>query len=150
MGFTAGSVLQGIAVGLLLVTATLVSAEFYANPLVIPFQAMFLVGLTVMGMVMYLLTGPKNLSIIAGAVSTMFLPMIGLMVLTVVYPLNGIMGVLVSGVFVLISAAGLLVNMNQVMHKFSVNMPLAASFHISVGIVVLFWNVVVLIMSLRR
>ena len=49
-------------------------------------------GLTVVGMVAYLLTGPKNLSLIGGAMAALSLPMLALMVISFVFPIGGVFG----------------------------------------------------------
>jgi FtsH-binding integral membrane protein len=150
VGFVLGSVLQGVALGFLLLAATFVSAEAMANPLVLPFQALALVGLCVTGMVVYLLTGPKDLSLVQAGVGALFLPMLGMMAIGIFFPVNGVLGLIFSLVFVGVSAAGLLVNLNQVMYRFPTHLATAAAFHLSVGIVVLFWNVLSLLMRLQR
>ncbi|MCB9687031.1 MAG: Bax inhibitor-1 family protein [Alphaproteobacteria bacterium] len=150
MGFVAGNALQGIAMGYLLLVAIFMSAELYGNPLAMLGQAVVLVGLTVAGIVAYLLTGPKNLSLIGGALSALTLPMLGLMVLTAVWPVGGVAGVVLSVGFVAVSAGGLLFNLNQVMHRMSTDQVVPAAYHVSIGILVLFWNVLSLLMRLNR
>lgn len=152
-GFVLGSGLQGMALGFLLLVAVIVGGSAFSGPwapLVLPFQAIVLVSLTVAGMVAYLMTGPKNLSMVAGAISALFLPMIALMVLSVVFPVGGWAGVAMSAVFVVVSAGGLLVNLNQVMHRYTTDLALPAAFHLSVGIVVLFWNILSLLLRLTN
>lgn len=149
-GFVAGNALQGVAMGYLMLVAIFMSAELYGNPLAMLGQAVVLVGLTVTGIVAYLLTGPKQLSMVAGALSALSLPMLGLMVITAVWPVGGTMGVVISVVFVGVSAAGLLFNLNQVMHRMSTDMVVPAAYHVSIGILVLFWNVLSLLMRLNR
>jgi hypothetical protein len=150
LGFVAGTGLQGVAMGYLLFSAMLFSWSLYANPLVFLIQGLALVGLTVLGMVAYLLTGPKNLSMVGGLLSAMTLPMIGLMIVTAVWPVNGVFGILMSLLFVGMSAGGLLYNLNAVMHRFSTDMVVPAAYHVSLGILVLFWNIVTLLMKLQR
>ena len=101
-------------------------------------------------MVMYLLTGPRNLSMIGGALSVMTLPMLGLMVIGLFFPFGGVFGLLLSVGFVAMSAGGLLFNLNQVIHRMSTDQVVPAAFHITIGILVLFWNVVTLLMKLQR
>jgi FtsH-binding integral membrane protein len=149
-GFVAGTGLQGIAMGYLILAATLASYQQFANPFVFLFQGIGLVGLTVAGMVGYLLTGPKNLSMVGGALAALSLPMLGIMIMTAIWPVNGVFGVILSLVFVGVSAGGLLFNLNQVMHKMSTNQVIPAAYHVSLGILVLFWNVVSLLMRLNR
>jgi len=149
-GFLAGSGLQGIAMGYLLLTATIASAELYSNPLIFLGQAFSLVGLTVLGMVAYLMTGPKNLSMVGSALSTLALPMLALMVFSWFFPVGGIFGILISAGFVAISAGGLLYNLNAVMHSMRTSDTVPAAYHVTMGILVLFWNVLVLLMRLQR
>lgn len=149
-GFVAGTALQGVAFGYLVLMAVAVSASAYANPFVLLLQAVGLVGLTVLGMVGYLLTGPKNLSVIGGAMSALALPMLALMVLTWVFPIGGIAGILLSVVFVGLSAGGLVYNLNVVMHQMGTDEVVPASYHVTLGILTLFWNVLVLLMRLQR
>jgi len=140
VGFTVGSCMLGVALGFLLLTAVFISAGAFEGtlaPLVLPFQAIALCGLTVAGMVVYLLAGPRNLSMITGAVATLTLPMLALMALIIVFPVGGILGIAISAAFVLVSAGGMLVSLNRVMHHHSVDHPMPAAFTLSVGIVVL-------------
>lgn len=149
-GFVLGTGLQGVAMGYLLLSAILMSSELYADPLLMIGQALGLVSLTVLGMVAYLMSGPKNLSMVGGAISALSLPMIGLMVFTALFPINGPMGMIVSLVFVGISVGGLLYNLNQVMHRMSTDMVLPAAYHIAIGVLVLFWNILSLLMRANR
>jgi FtsH-binding integral membrane protein len=148
-GFVAGTGLQGVAMGYLLLTAMLLSYELYDNPMVFLLQAMGLVGLTVCGMVAYLLTGPKNLSLVGGILTTLSLPMLGLMILSFVFPVGGIFGILISAGFVVLSAGGLLYNLNQVVHQMSTRETIPAAYHVTLGVLTLFWNVLVLLMRLQ-
>ena len=148
MGFVLGSSLSGIALSYVVGAAAILSAEATGNPLAIIGQAGGLVFLTVLGMVAYLLSGPKQMNWLSAGLSVMFLPMLGLMAITWFFPVGGIVGIAISGVFVLVSAGGLLFSLNQVIHQMSVDQAMAGAFHISTGIVVLFWNVLVLLMRL--
>lgn len=149
-GFVAGSALQGVAVGYLLLVAALASVDVFGNPLIFIGQAGALIILTVLGMVAYLTSGPRELSLVSSALATLTLPMLGLMVLGLVFPVGGVVGILISLAFVVVSAAGLLYNLNQVIRRMSTDMVLAGAFHIATGIVVLFWNLLSLLMSLRQ
>ena len=149
LGFAVGTGLQGIAMGYLMLTAVMLSIELYSNPVVVLGQALGLVGLTVVGMVAYLLTGPKNLSMIGGAMAALSLPMLALMVISFVFPIGGPFGILLSLLFVGLSAGGLLFNLNQVMHRMSTDMVVPAAYHVTLGMLVLFWNVLTLLMRLQ-
>ncbi len=149
-GFVLGSGLQGVAMGYLILSAVLLSAELYGNPLMMIGQAMGLVGLTMLGMVAYLLTGPKNLSYIGGMLSMLSMPMLALMVMSFVIPIGGPFGILLNVLFIAISAGGLLYNLNSVLHTMDTRMHVPAAYHVTLGVLVLFWNVLTLLMRLQR
>ncbi|MFT4625363.1 MAG: hypothetical protein ACI8PZ_004031 [Myxococcota bacterium] len=149
VGFFVGSIFQGIAMGYLVLTAVLMSADLFGNPFVLIFQALSLVGLTAVGLTAYLLTGPKNLSFIGAGLAALTLPMLALMVLTFVFPVNGIAGLLLSMLFVGVSVGGLLYQLNQIMHQLPTRMHVEASYMVMMGILVLFWNILVLLMRLQ-
>lgn len=148
-GFVLGTALQGVAMGYLLLSAVMLSSQLYANPFVFLIQAMSLVGLTVLGMVLYLMTGPKQLSMIGSVMATLSLPLLGLMVLSFVFPMGGVVGLLINIVFVALSAGGLLYNLNQVMHQMSTDRVVPAAYHVTLGVLTLFWNVLTLLMRLQ-
>ncbi len=149
VGFFTGSVFQGIAMGFLVLSATLMSLALWGNPFALVFQALALVGLTTVGLTVYLLSGPKNLSMVRAGLSALFLPMMILMVVSFVYPVNGVLGLLMSILFVVVSLGGLLYQLNSVMHKMSTQMHVEGAFQIMMGILILFWNVLVLLMRLQ-
>ena len=151
-GFAIGTMLQGVAMGYIILTALMFSASVLGNPLILLVEAIGLVGLTMFGMTVYLLTGPKNLSMVGGFLSAVSLPMMVLMVVTFVFPslFGGFMGLLLNMVFVGISAAGLLYSLNQVMHEMSTKHVVPAAYFITLGILTLLWNVITLLMRLQR
>lgn len=65
-------------------------------------------------------------------------------------PVGGVFGMLISAGFVVLSAGGLLYNLNQVMHTMSVRNTIPAAYHVTLGVLTLFWNVLVLLMQLQR
>lgn len=147
-GVAIGSAMLGVALSFVLVMAALVGAAAYSDPLaalLLPFQALALVALTVAGMVAYLLAAPRNLSMLTAAMSVLTLPMLGLMALVIVFPIGGIAGILISLVFVGVSAGGLLVSLNRVIRELSADQSTRAAFELTVGIVVLFWNILALL-----
>lgn len=150
-GVVVGSAMLGVALSFVLVFAAMVGASAFDTPyavLVLPFQALGLVGLTVLGMVAYLLAAPRNLSMVAAAMSVLTLPMMALMALLIFFPVGGILGIGISALFVLVSAAGLLVSLNRVIREMGVGQSTRAAFELTVGIVVLFWNLLSLLSHL--
>ena len=148
-GFFMGSILQGVAMGYLLLAAAAVSASALGNPFMLIGEAIVLVALTAMGMIGYLLSGPKNLSLVRAGMATFGLPMFALMIMSLFWAPGGIFGVLMSLAFVAFSGAGLLYELNMVMHKMRTDMDVEGAFMITMGLLVLFWNVLVLLMRLQ-
>ena len=151
-GFFVGAGFQGIAMGYLLLTAVLVSSAGGGNPFGLIMTAMGLVVLVAGGMVAWLMTGPKQVSYLGGMLSMTFLPMLAIMGLSFVMPslFGGVFGIIIAGVFVVISAAGLLYNLNSVVHQFRTDMVVQGAYVITMGLLVLFWNVLSLITRLNR
>ena len=149
MGLLAGSALQGVALGVLLLMAVAVSAEALGNPLALLFQAIALVGVTAIGMCGYLLTGPRNLSPVRAILGVMTIPMLIAMAVSFVFPVNGMLGILMSVGFVAFSSLALLYQLNLVIHQLSTKQHIEGAFMVTMGLLVLFWNVLVLLMRLN-
>ena len=75
--------------------------------------------------------------LISGAMSALSLPLFALMVGTFLFPINGTIGIIVSVLFVGVSAAGLLYHLNQVMHVMNTSMVWPAAYHIALGVLVI-------------
>lgn len=148
MGFVIGSAMSGMALSYIVGAAAVVSAQAFGNPFNLILQAGGLVFLTMLGMVAYLMSGPKELNWLRAGLSVLFLPMLGLMAIMFFFPVGGTLGLVFSGLFVLVSAGSLLFSLNSVMHTMPTHMSTAAAFHISTGIVILFWNILALLMRL--
>ena len=151
LGFAMGAVFQGIAMGYLLLTAISMGME-QGNPFGLAGTALVLTGLTGVGMTAYVWTGPKNFSFLGAALSAIFLPMLLLMGVGIVFPslFGGTMGIVLSAVFVVVSAGGLLYQVNQVMHRLATNQHIEGAYLITMGVLVLYWNILTLLMRLNR
>lgn len=153
-GFLLGMIAEGATLGYLLLAAVGVSAEAFADtpggPFIILGQAGGLTALTMASMSVYLWTQPRDLSLIRAGLSVLFIPMLALMVLTFVFPVGGVMGLMLSGAFVLISGASLLYTLNQVLHNMNANQHAEAAYQLTISTLVLFWNLTVLLMKLSR
>jgi FtsH-binding integral membrane protein len=110
---------------------------------------MALTALTAVGLFGWLITGPKDLSLVRGAMAIATLPMLALMAITFVFPVTGIMGIVISAVFVAVSTAGLLVQLDRVVHTLPTSRWVEGSYQITLGLLVLFWNLLSLL-SRRR
>lgn len=145
MGFVLGTSAMGVAMGPLILVAVMVAG----GTLEIVMQAGGLTALTVFGMCAYLWSGPKNLSMIGSAMSVLGLPALILMGISFVFPIGGPLGIMVSMVFVALSAGGLVYNLNQVLHVASTTQVVEAAYEIALGVIVLFWNVLSLLIRMR-
>ena len=151
MGFVLGSAAEGFTFGWLLLAATAVGAGVYGGGLgafTILFQAGGLTVLTVLCMCAYLWSNPKDLSMIGGFLRVVTIPMLVLMVVSFVFPIGGLLGIGVSALFVLVSAGGLFYNLNEVIHNFRTDMHIEGGYLVTLGVLVMFWNLVTLLMSL--
>ena len=151
-GFVMANVAQGVAMGYLLSTAVLVSLGQTGSAFSLVGTALTMTALTGGGILAYIMSGPKDFSILGGALSALGLPMLILMGVSFVMPslFGGTLGIILCGVFVVISAAGLLYQTNAVVHKLRTDQHIEGSYLISMGILVLFWNILTLLMSLSR
>ena len=152
LGFLVGSVFQGVAMGYLLLAAISASLSTFGSPFVFVAQALFMTGLVAVGLLMYLMTGPKDLSYVKGALSMMFLPMLALMGISFVFSsyIGGPIGIGLTLLFVIISVAGVLYQLNQIIHKLPATMYVEGAFEVTLGLLVLFWNILVLLIRLQR
>ena len=149
LGFVLAAVFQGIAMGYLLLAAISVGISM-GSPFVLVFEAMALVGFAAAGMTAYLWSGPREFSMLKAGLAAVSLPMLVLMVVSFVFPIGGGLGVLLSGVFVVVSAGGLLYQINAVRHRLRAQQTVEGAYLITMGVLVLYWNVLTLLMRLRR
>ncbi|MCB9675717.1 MAG: US12 family protein [Alphaproteobacteria bacterium] len=150
LGFILGMVCEGIALGLLLLAAVLMGTSL-GNPLGLVGSAMGLTALTALGITGYVWTGPKQLSMVGAGLSALMIPMLVLMVVGFAFPglFGGPLGIVLSAVFVIVSAAGLLYQTNEVMHQMSTDMKMEGAYTIAMGLLILFWNLLSLLMRLN-
>lgn len=151
-GFGLAATFQGIAMGYLLLSATLMGAELFGNPFTLTGGAMALTGLTGIGMAAYVWTGPKEFNRLGAMLAAVSMPMLLLMGVSFVFPslFGGVMGTILSAVFVVVSAGGLLYQINQVIHKRNTNEHIEGAYMITMGVLVLYWNILALLMRLNR
>jgi len=149
LGFALAAIFQGIAMGYLLLAAISIGIGM-GSPFLLVFEAMALVGLAAVGMTTYLWSGPREFSMLKAGLAAVSLPMLVLMVVSFVFPIGGILGVLLSGVFVVVSAGGLLYQINAVLHRLRSSQTVEGAYLITMGVLVLYWNVLTLLMRLRR
>src|SRR5437773_1036025 len=82
------------------------------------------------GLGIYASSERHEFSMLRAGLAATFIPMLILMAVSFAFPnlIGGTAGLLVSGLFVLISAAGLLYQLNLVLHEFSEDMPMEGAY----------------------
>jgi FtsH-binding integral membrane protein len=151
-GFMLGTMTQGVALGFLLLVAVLASRQDFGNPLTFIGMAIVLTVVAGVGITTYVLAEPRELSLLRAGLMATFLPMLLLMGVTFAFPnlLGGTGGIVVAAIFVLVSAGGLLYQLNLVVHRFRTNMQVEGGYVIAIGVIVLFWNILSLLLRMRR
>ncbi len=149
-GFFGGALFQGIAMGMVLLAAAVVSAEVVGNPFAIVIQGFAIVGAAAFAMMGWLLTGPRNLSMVRGALAVLWLPMLVAMALTWAFPIGGPLGIVISLGFVVVSGMGLLYQLDRVLHRLAPTQHVEGAYFVTMALLVLLWNVLVLLTRLQR
>ena len=152
LGFVLGTAAQGVALGFLLLVAVLVSKQDFGNPLTLIGMAITLTVVAGVGIASYAMVERHEFRIMRAALGAVFLPMLVLMGVTFAFPnaIGGTAGIVVSALFVLVSAAALLYRVNAVVHDFTTEMTVEGGYLIAIGVIVLFWNILSLLLRLRR
>ena len=151
LGFALGAGFQGIAMGYLLLAAVMIGMQS-GSPFGLVGTAMGLTGLTGVGLTAYVWSKPREFKMLGALLSAMFLPMLVIMGVSFVFPslFGGPMGIAISGLFVLISAAGLLYQVNAVLHRLRTDQHIEGAYMITMGLLILFWNILSLLTRLNR
>ena len=148
-GFGLAAIAQGVSMGYLLLFAVLMGTQM-GNPFGLVGAAMGLTAITGFGMAAYVWTGPKNFSMLGAGLSALFLPMMLLMGASFVFPglFGGVLGIGLSALFVVVSVGGLLYQINVVMHRLNTQQHIEGAYLITMGLLILFWNILSLIMRI--
>jgi FtsH-binding integral membrane protein len=151
-GFLLGTVAQGAAMGFILLVAVVLSRQQFDNPFRIIGTALGVTVCVGLGLGIYASSERREFSLLRAGLAATFIPMLILMAVTFAFPnlIGGTAGLIVSGIFVLVSAAGLLYQLNLVLHEFTEDMPMEAAYVLTVGLLVLFWNVLSFLMRMGR
>ncbi len=151
-GFLLGTVAQGAAMGFILLVGVLVSQQAFANPFRLVGTALGITLCTGIGLAIYVSAERREFSLLRAGLGAVFIPMLILMGVSFAFPnfLGGPIGIAVSAVFVLISAAGLLYQLNLVMHEFTEDMAIEGAYIVTIGLLILFWNVLSLLTRIFR
>ena len=151
LGFGIGAIFEGISMGYLLLAAVGMGVA-NDNPLGMITMAMMLTSLTGLGVTAYVWSNPREFNLLGAALAALFLPMLILMGVGLVFPalFGGVSGIVLSGVFVAVSVASLLYQVNCTIHKLDTSQYIEGAFLVMMGLLVLFWNILVLLMKLDR
>lgn len=151
LGFLLGTVFEGISFGWLLLAAVMQGMSS-GEPFNLIGSALVLTGMTGAGLTAYVWSNPREFKLLGAALSALFVPMLILMGVSFVFPsfFGGALGTGLAGLFVLISAGGLLYQINTVLHKLRTDMHIEGSYLITMGVLVLYWNILTLLMRLNR
>ena len=147
-GLVLGAVLQGVALSFLLVMALVSAAP--GEGLALIGYALLMVVLSVAAMLLYVTQERREFSMLRAGLTMLGIPMLIMMGLQLVLPMDGMLGVVVSGVFLAVSVGALLYTLNKVIHEFPAEASSEAAFELTIGIVVFFWNLLSFLMRLRR
>jgi len=147
-GFLLGTSLQGIALGFLL-TITLAIGKV-ADGLNVIGYALLLTLLASLAMLAYVSIEKRQFSLLRAGLSMLFIPMLALMGLQLVFPIGGTAGIVISAVFLAVSVGAMLWKLNFVVHEMPVSMHVEGGYELTLGVVVLFWNLLTLLNRLRR
>jgi FtsH-binding integral membrane protein len=147
-GFVLGTAMQGVALGfLLLITVLMTRVD---QGLLLIGQCLLLTLTTALGMLCAVYMSRSSMSFLRPALAMLTLPMLLIMVLQLVFPIGGTLGLIISVVFVIVSAIGLLYRLNHVVREMDTTMAVEGAYEITLSIVVLFWNLLSLMNRRRR
>src|SRR5262245_55645505 len=108
-GFVLGTVTQGLALGFLLLVAVLLSRQQFGNPFTFIGMAVTLTTVAGIGITIYAASEKREFSILRAGLAALSLPMLALMAMSFAFPqwFGGGLGIALSAIFVIVSAAGL-------------------------------------------
>jgi FtsH-binding integral membrane protein len=148
MGFILGTSAQGVALSFLLLF-TLVATGVADGLKVIAYALALTLSATI-ALLLYASIEKREFSLLRAGLSMVFIPMLLLMVLQLVFPIGGTLGIFVTAIFVAVSVGAMLWKINHVLYFMPTTMAIEGGYEISLGIVVLFWNILSLLNRVRR
>lgn len=148
-GFLLGNAAQGTALGFILAFVAF-GTGVGADGLLLIGQCVLLTMCSSIAMFLYVSMARREFSLLRSGLSMLFLPMLVLMGIQLIFPIGGTMGLIISSVFVLVSAGSLLYKLNWVTHELDTDSAMEGGYELSLAIVVLLWNLLSLFSRLRR
>ena len=151
LGFALSTIAEGISFGFLLLTTIFYAgAEHVGEGVLIVAKGMGITASAGLGMLIYTWFNKSDLSMVKAGLSIVGMPMLVLMVLQFVFPVGGIFGLVLCGVFVAVSGASLLYALHSGVHEMDDDMHVEAAYEITMKLLVLLWNVIQLLNRFRR
>ena len=147
-GFLLACAAEGTALGFLLLSTLMRFGMKNGTSLVV--EALGITAATAGGMLVYAWFSKGELKLVGAFLSMAFIPMLIVMAVGVFFPMGGMLGILVSGVFVVVSAAGLLWRLNYAVQMLGTDQHVEAAYEVTMGVLVLLWNIITLLNRLRR
>jgi FtsH-binding integral membrane protein len=147
-GFILAIAAEGLSLGLILLMT--ISNFGVAGGLGLITQCLMITAATAGGMLLYVWFNKGEFSWLKAGLAVVTVPMLLCMVLLVVWPIGGALGLLISAGFVVVSAGGLLYRLNFVVHELDTEQHIEGAYEITMGILILFWNLLSLLNRLRR
>lgn len=148
-GFLLGTSLQGIALGFLLCAVAFGTGAAEDGFAIIGYSLVMTV-LAALAMTAYVSIEKRELSLVRAGLTMLGIPMLVLMGLQLVFPMGGTLGVAIAGLFLAVSVGALLWKLNFVSHEMDTTMHVEGGYELTLGIVVLFWNLLSFLSRLRR
>ena len=147
-GFILAVAAEGVSLGLILWVT--VASLGMAGGMGLIVQCMMITAATAGGMLLYVWFNKSEFSWLKAGLAMVTVPMLFAMVLGAVWPLGGVLGLGITALFVLVSAAGLLYRLNHVVHELDTDQHIEGAYEITMGILILFWNLLSLLLKLTR
>jgi FtsH-binding integral membrane protein len=146
-GFLLAVVCEGVALGWLILATVYQYGGHRGAGLIV--EALSITAATSLGMLVYAWFSKGELKLVGAFLSMTFFPMIIVMILQVFFPIGGFVGLIVGAAFVVVSAAGLLYKLNYAVSSMNTDRHVEAAYEITMGVLVLLWNIIQLLRRLR-
>lgn len=148
LGFVLGNAAMGFALGYMLLAGMLISQQVHGDAHLIIAQALGLTLLVTASLAVYVWSNPGEFRWAQAIMAAAAIPMLILMVVSFVFPIGGTFGLILSVAFVVISVIGLLMRTKAVMQNLGEDQVIEGAYLISLGVIVLFWNILALLLRL--
>ena len=147
-GFLLAVACEGVSFGFLLSSVIWQMGLRNAESLIV--ECMAITAAAAFGMLLYAWFNRGELKIVRAGLAMLGLPMLVLMAFSFIFPVGGVFGLIIGGVFVVVSGAGLLYRLNRVVNELDSGATVEGAYELTMAVLVLLWNVIQVGRSLRR